>query len=189
MSQSSRRVVRRLHYDDNGRTVDVTTTVSYSRPTRTPPPMPSVVEVGVETPPSPPPPPPPRFPISERFMQTVSRAAQFVEPDHPLQTAAESLRVMANRPPVRARRTISVSMRRTRPPHRTIPRKKIIYDIVTADSSKKIDDSDTCPICLERYEEGSKCGVLPCKHGFHDFCIRSWFDVNSSCPLCRLQLE
>ncbi|KAI8006459.1 putative E3 ubiquitin-protein ligase ATL44 [Camellia lanceoleosa] len=45
-----------------------------------------------------------------------------------------------------------------------------------------------CAICLEDFEEGDTCGVLPsCDHSFHPKCIRRWLvkNQNQTCPLCR----
>ena len=175
---NSRRVIRRLRYDDNGSTVDVTT-VTTVRPTRTPPPIPGILT----TPPPSPAPTLTSFPISDRFIQTIARAAQLVEQDHPLQNAAEALTSMGHRT-VRRRLHFMGSVRS----NHTMQHEKIIYDIVKVDSTKKIKDTDKCPICLSEYEEGEDCGLLPCKHSFHDLCLRTWTNTNRTCPLCRLEL-
>jgi len=185
--RTTRRVVRRLRYEEDGSTIDVTTVITPNRPTRTPPSIPGVVE----TPPSPAP-VLARFPVSERFVQTISRAAGLVHEDHPLNNAAEALTAIAALPSVRRQSifvmgSVSTGMA-SRGPHRLIPRKPIVYDTFTFDETNKIEDIEKCPICLEEYEEGDKCGVLPCKHNFHDACLRQWTNVNSSCPLCRLHL-
>jgi hypothetical protein len=46
-----------------------------------------------------------------------------------------------------------------------------------------------CCICLEGYHVGDRVGVLPCKHTFHEGCIKRWLanDSRKSCPLCRAQ--
>ena len=115
----------------------------------------------------------PPIAVSERFLQTISRASDLVTEDHPLQYAANSLVALSNR-----------SMRVTRQLARDHP--KIIYDTFKVKNTKK--DPDKCPICLSEYEEGEDCGVLPCKHTFHNFCLRTWVDSKRTCPLCRLQL-
>lgn len=49
---------------------------------------------------------------------------------------------------------------------------------------------DTCPICMETYEEGDKLTtIIGCKHYFHSNCISSWFDTKLNCPLCRHELK
>lgn len=32
-------------------------------------------------------------------------------------------------------------------------------------------DSDSCSICMEKYETGSKFKRLPCKHEYHSECV------------------
>ena len=173
-----RRTVRRLRYDDNVSTVDVTVV---TRPSRPPPPIPS----SISTPPSPEP-NMSQFPVSQRFMETINRAADLVDEGHPLHNAASALMTISRQP--RAMGSISMGMTVSEPPHRLVPRKPIVYDTVTVDKTNKIEDTDKCPICLQEYEEGDKCCVLPCKHNFHDECIRTWTNVNRTCPLCRLSL-
>ncbi|KAJ9671650.1 hypothetical protein PVL29_025383 [Vitis rotundifolia] len=43
-----------------------------------------------------------------------------------------------------------------------------------------------CPICLEDFEEGESCQVIPeCNHIFHWPCIEEWLMENQTCPVCR----
>lgn len=43
-----------------------------------------------------------------------------------------------------------------------------------------------CPICLENYKADDQIIVLrPCGHRMHKKCLRSWLQINASCPLCR----
>ncbi|KAK4791025.1 hypothetical protein SAY86_031438 [Trapa natans] len=43
-----------------------------------------------------------------------------------------------------------------------------------------------CAVCLSELVEGEKARVLPkCSHGFHADCIDTWFQSNTTCPLCR----
>ncbi|XP_063425669.1 E3 ubiquitin-protein ligase RNF13-like isoform X2 [Mytilus trossulus] len=45
---------------------------------------------------------------------------------------------------------------------------------------------DTCPICLEEFVENEQLWILPCKHGFHISCIKSWLEVSKhTCPMCK----
>ena len=56
--------------------------------------------------------------------------------------------------------------------------------------SIKLGSSD-CIICMQNYEKGENIVILPCSnlHHFHSSCIRSWFGINSICPLCRNNLN
>lgn len=44
---------------------------------------------------------------------------------------------------------------------------------------------DTCPICLEIFEEKSFVVITPCSHIFHRSCIFTWLLNNNTCPICR----
>ncbi|XP_021762655.1 E3 ubiquitin-protein ligase RNF181 homolog [Chenopodium quinoa] len=50
---------------------------------------------------------------------------------------------------------------------------------ITADECDEI-----CSICLDDVTENINC-VLSCNHGFHEICLRRWFQRKRSCPLCR----
>jgi hypothetical protein len=54
-----------------------------------------------------------------------------------------------------------------------------------------------CIICLDKTKYNS-CGVKPkgcndvklkCKHIFHRNCIKKWFVVNDTCPVCRTNMK
>ena len=57
---------------------------------------------------------------------------------------------------------------------------KIKTYVVEYNSNKK-----QCPICLVDFNEGDINGKLPCKHIFHEKCIKTWFQDSNSCPICR----
>ncbi|XP_042502853.1 RING-H2 finger protein ATL39-like [Macadamia integrifolia] len=43
-----------------------------------------------------------------------------------------------------------------------------------------------CAVCLESYNLGEKCRLLPiCKHSFHAQCVDSWLLKTPICPICR----
>ncbi|XP_034944074.1 E3 ubiquitin-protein ligase AMFR-like [Chelonus insularis] len=48
------------------------------------------------------------------------------------------------------------------------------------------ENSDNCAICWEKMESARK---LPCSHLFHNSCLQSWLEQDTSCPTCRLVLS
>ena len=46
-----------------------------------------------------------------------------------------------------------------------------------------------CVMCLEEFAKEEVIQVLPCSHYFHQGCLRPWFEGNTHCPLCRLDLK
>jgi hypothetical protein len=45
---------------------------------------------------------------------------------------------------------------------------------------------EACPICAEDFAVGDKVAKLPmCQHSFHSPCVKKWFEVNNTCPICR----
>ncbi|OHT15842.1 hypothetical protein TRFO_42245 [Tritrichomonas foetus] len=53
---------------------------------------------------------------------------------------------------------------------------------------KDVKNNEICSICYEELKRGEKVCELPCKHIFHDVCVREWFQRESNCPMCRLVL-
>lgn len=47
-------------------------------------------------------------------------------------------------------------------------------------------NSDDCAICWDKMETARK---LPCGHLFHNSCLRSWLEQDTSCPTCRTCLK
>ncbi|CAI5475019.1 unnamed protein product [Closterium sp. Yama58-4] len=45
-----------------------------------------------------------------------------------------------------------------------------------------------CAVCKEVAEVGEEVVRLPCRHLYHGGCIRQWFAVRNSCPICRFEL-
>lgn len=47
-------------------------------------------------------------------------------------------------------------------------------------------NSDNCSICQSELidTEGKIC-CLPCKHFFHDDCVKQWLKMHNACPICR----
>lgn len=58
------------------------------------------------------------------------------------------------------------------------------YPLATAQDLQQ--NSDNCAICWEKMETARK---LPCAHLFHNSCLQSWLEQDTSCPTCRLALS
>ncbi|XP_061506958.1 E3 ubiquitin-protein ligase AMFR isoform X2 [Anopheles gambiae] len=58
------------------------------------------------------------------------------------------------------------------------------YPLASSDDLKQ--NSDNCAICWEKMETARK---LPCAHLFHNSCLQSWLEQDTSCPTCRLGLS
>ncbi|KAI4979138.1 hypothetical protein ZWY2020_015891 [Hordeum vulgare] len=60
-----------------------------------------------------------------------------------------------------------------------------VLPVVTAGA-----DAGDCAVCLAGLERGEEARALPpCGHRFHVGCIDAWFRGNSTCPLCRADVE
>ncbi|PKA51391.1 RING-H2 finger protein ATL43 [Apostasia shenzhenica] len=47
-----------------------------------------------------------------------------------------------------------------------------------------------CAVCLSRFEPTELLRLLPkCRHAFHVDCVDAWFDLHSTCPLCRSRID
>jgi len=73
-------------------------------------------------------------------------------------------------------------------PKGTPPAKQEAIDLlptITIDES----NAQSCMVCLEEFEIGTKAVVLPCNHVFHgDECVKTWLKMHNSCPMCRYEL-
>ncbi|XP_031618172.1 E3 ubiquitin-protein ligase AMFR-like [Contarinia nasturtii] len=58
------------------------------------------------------------------------------------------------------------------------------YPLATAEDLSN--NSDNCAICWEKMDTARK---LPCSHLFHNSCLQSWLEQDTSCPTCRLGLS
>ncbi|KAI3785494.1 hypothetical protein L1987_44613 [Smallanthus sonchifolius] len=47
------------------------------------------------------------------------------------------------------------------------------------------EDEEKCAICVEEYQADKLIGILPCKHTYHEECIKNWFKKKKECPICR----
>mmetsp|Transcript_250 Transcript_250/g.866 ORF Transcript_250/g.866 Transcript_250/m.866 type:complete len:659 (-) Transcript_250:88-2064(-) len=57
------------------------------------------------------------------------------------------------------------------------------FPSMTPEELEQLDDD--CAICRERMDTAKR---LPCKHVFHENCLRLWLEQHHSCPTCRCSL-
>jgi hypothetical protein len=65
---------------------------------------------------------------------------------------------------------------------------QIVNAPVKDELSTELPDTIECIICLKCFDVDNPRGpaLLPCAHrDYHEFCMRTWFTVASSCPLCK----
>ncbi|XP_019865622.1 E3 ubiquitin-protein ligase AMFR [Aethina tumida] len=58
------------------------------------------------------------------------------------------------------------------------------YPMATTEELEE--NSDNCAICWEKMDSARK---LPCTHLFHNTCLLSWLEQDTSCPTCRTALN
>lgn len=46
--------------------------------------------------------------------------------------------------------------------------------------------TEECPICLTVLLDDSTKVKTQCHHVFHNACLKTWLQTNTTCPLCRL---
>lgn len=55
-------------------------------------------------------------------------------------------------------------------------------------SKKDKSDEPTLEVCAICWESMRTWRRLPCRHNFHEACLRSWLEQNPTCPTCRRDL-
>ena len=92
----------------------------------------------------------------------------------------------------RTRRITAYSLITNRTGNEILIQKKISYLFTkvlkpTFFSKENTNKYNICPVCLEKYIEGSEICITPCKHCFHYICIRNYaiMTKNSNCPICK----
>jgi len=55
-------------------------------------------------------------------------------------------------------------------------------------SKEHIASNLECSVCKEKFQIREQCDLLPCKHFFHQDCIRPWLSLHNTCPICRFEL-
>lgn len=46
-----------------------------------------------------------------------------------------------------------------------------------------------CVVCVEEFRPEEVIRILPCAHYFHNACLKPWFERNSQCIICRLDIK
>ncbi|KAL4353148.1 hypothetical protein GQ457_06G031930 [Hibiscus cannabinus] len=67
------------------------------------------------------------------------------------------------------------------------PRKPEVTTLVDSNKSA-MEEEDTCPICLEEYDEENPKLVTKCEHHFHLSCILEWMERSDTCPICDQEM-
>ena len=52
--------------------------------------------------------------------------------------------------------------------------------------------SDSCPICVENFDQKADDAVvveMPCGHKYCEGCLMTWLEQNHNCPTCRKEIE
>jgi len=44
---------------------------------------------------------------------------------------------------------------------------------------------DSCPVCMEDFDEDRQIVLTPCLHVFHLHCLQGWLTRKKECPSCR----
>lgn len=47
----------------------------------------------------------------------------------------------------------------------------------------------SCIFCQDEFEKNQIIRILPCKHYFHNICLKPWFKKNAICPMCRFNVK
>ena len=52
------------------------------------------------------------------------------------------------------------------------------------DKTKKL-----CVFCIEGFSYKQILKILPCQHYFHYQCLKPWFEKQTNCPMCRIDVK
>lgn len=60
-------------------------------------------------------------------------------------------------------------------------------ELYTSNESQRgaVTATEECSICLNHFSVRDRAARTPCLHTFHSSCLRSWLQLNTSCPACR----
>jgi hypothetical protein len=78
-------------------------------------------------------------------------------------------------------------LRRYRPALLPLAESKIPYLTYSIENDLQLEEA--CSICREPTVMGDEWIQLKCSHHFHLFCLRDWFQIQNSCPMCRKYVD
>ncbi|KAF9909197.1 hypothetical protein EC991_008958 [Linnemannia zychae] len=55
-------------------------------------------------------------------------------------------------------------------------------------TDEELDAKTECSVCKDEFAKEDNLLQLPCKHIFHEDCIKPWLKVSGTCPTCRFSL-
>jgi len=66
--------------------------------------------------------------------------------------------------------------------------KKIVLNKKKDENPLAETKNDSCPVCLEDFQNKEVLAICPCGHVFHKKCLKKWLVVRSTCPMCMAQV-
>lgn len=70
-----------------------------------------------------------------------------------------------------------------------LQRNDSINIIVSSDRYDATDKKfDSCPICIDPFEDNTVVSVLNCTHIYHTKCIKEWGHYTLKCPVCKADI-
>ena len=57
--------------------------------------------------------------------------------------------------------------------------------VITYSTPTICDIEQSCPICMEPYENDETISILSCGHQFKHLCLQTWLEKNPRCPMCN----
>lgn len=70
-------------------------------------------------------------------------------------------------------------------PEGTLENLKVVTFVA---GSERFQEHPECSICLAPFGDADEIRLTSCDHVFHSRCLKNWFKVNHTCPLCRSSL-
>lgn len=51
------------------------------------------------------------------------------------------------------------------------------------------EEDHLCVICQDQFTTNDNIMSMPCRHVFHNDCLKRWLELHNTCPTCRLPIE